>query len=257
MTRPEYLNLYVYSDSLAFRRKQQSQDLQFLYPFVLKGLIESRLGIRTNLVMRGNGGALVRTVHATLLRDTGFFGFSAETINIAVLQCGVVDCAPQPFTYALAPMIRSVPIVGEKILAFLGEHRRTLQSFWSYRAVSKRRFVRHYANLLRTCRVAALEPIAVGMPLPTLGIEQRSPGFRQSVAAYNPLIQQSLPDRFCDIEAEISEADRDLLLLDDGHHLTEAGHQLYAESIYRHVERIVAERVSAQSHSSREMRKPE
>jgi lysophospholipase L1-like esterase len=34
------------------------------------------------------------------------------------------------------------------------------------------------------------------------------------------------------------------LLLEDGHHLTEAGHQLFAESIYRQVERIVNERVS-------------
>jgi hypothetical protein len=193
MIMPDYLNLYIYSDSLAFRRKNQSQDLRFVYPFILQGLIESRLGIRTNMVMRGNGGALIRTVHATLLRDTGYFGFSRETINISVLQCGIVDCAPQPFTYAMAPLIRLVPILGERLLEVLARHRRRLQSIWSYRAVSKHRFARDYTRLVETCRVAQLEPILVGMPLPTLGIESRSPGFRQSVASYNPLIQQAQP----------------------------------------------------------------
>lgn len=244
MNRPPFLNLYIYSDSLAFRRKQQSQDLAFVYSFVLKELIESRLGIRANLVMRGNGGALVRTVHKTLLRDTGYFGDSADVLNIAVLQCGVVDCAPQPFTYALAPLLRAVPYAGERVIAFLGKHRRALQSLWSYRAVTPQRFSRDYAQVIRTCRTAKLEPIAVGMPLPTAGIEHRSPGFRASVAAYNERIRAALPDRFCDIESQIDEAERDHLLLEDGHHLTEAGHRLCAESIYRQVERIVNERVS-------------
>ncbi len=237
MIQPPFLNLLVYSDSLAFRRPVQPQDLSFTYPFLLKELIESRLGIRTHLVMRGGGGATIATIRATLLRDTGYFGAGADALNIAVIQCGIVDCAPQPFTYALAPALRLVPRVGERVLATLVEHRAAIQSFWSYRVVSKRRFAKEYARLVRTCDISHIRPIAVGMPLPTEAVERRSPGFRSSVAEYNELIRRALPQSYCDIEERIDESDRASFLLDDGHHLTEMGHRLYAEALLCHIQR--------------------
>lgn len=235
----EFVNVFVYSDSLAFRRSEQPQDLRFTYPFVLQRAIESRLGIRANLIMRGNGGATIVDVHATLRRDTGYFAGDPRAANVAVIQCGIVDCAPRPFTYAFVPVLRMVPLVGDRLLGTLVKNRPVIQQLGSYRAVSKRRFAKEYRALARTCQIASMRPVAIGMPLPTDAIERRSPGFRASVAAYNELIRQAVPEAYCDVERGIPDAERERYLLGDGHHLTELGHRLYAESALAHIEKIV------------------
>ena len=91
--------------------------------------------------------------------------------------------------------------------------------------------VRQYARIVRTCHAAFIRPIAVGMPLPTLAIERRSPGFRRSTSLFNGLIRDALPESFCDVEQQMTEAVRDVCLLEDGHHLTETGPRLYAEAL--------------------------
>jgi hypothetical protein len=232
-----FLNLYVYSDSLAFRRLGQPHDLCFTYPFVLKELIETKLGIRTNLVLRGGGGATVTQIREVVVRDSGYFGGDAGGVNVAIIQCGIVDCAPRPITYAVAPLLRRVPIVGGKILAALVAHRSGIQSLWSYRVTSTRRFATEYARIIGTCHSVFIRPIAVGMPLPTLAIERRSPGFRRSASIYNGLIRDTLPESFCDIEQQMTESLRETVLLQDGHHLTEAGHRLYADALFVRIQK--------------------
>jgi lysophospholipase L1-like esterase len=236
-----YLNLFVYSDSLAFRRAGQSHDLSFLYPFVLKELIEARLACRVNLVLRGVAGATLPQLRATVIRDTGYYGGTDEVLNIAVIQGGIVDAARHPFTYKLAPVLRKIPVLGERVLGGLVKHRRRLQLIWSYSETSKAAFAREYARIVETCRRVAVRPIAVGMPLPTAAIEHRSPGFRRSVVEYNELIRRACPAAFCDVESRFTEETREQLLLDDGHHLTEAGHRLYAEALLEHVRTYVAQ----------------
>ncbi len=239
MQSPSFLNLFVYSDSLAFRREGQSHDLAFLYPFVLKEIIQQRLDVRVNLVLRGVAGATVPRMQATVVRDTGYYGGTDEALNIAVVQCGIVDCAPHPFTYAFAPALHAVPVLGERVITYLVRHRRRLQLTWSYREVSERKFSRAYAAIVRTCRRMHICPVAVGMPIPTPDIEYRSPGFSRSIVRYNELIRQALPDAYCDVESRFSDATRRSLLLEDGHHLTNAGHILYAEALYPIVEQYV------------------
>lgn len=241
MNDRDYLNLFVYSDSLAFRRAGQPHDLNFLYPFVLKGLIELRLGVRSNLVLRGVAGATLPQLRATVIRDTGYYGGTEDALNIAIIQGGIVDAARHPVTYKLAPLLRRVPVLGERVLGRLVKHRRRLQLIWSYSETSKKVFAREYARIVNTCRQNAVRPIAVGMPLPTMAIESRSPGFRRAVGEYNELIRHSLPDAFCDVEEQFSEESRERLLLEDGHHLTEAGHVLYAEALLEHVETYVTQ----------------
>jgi hypothetical protein len=237
MSGAPFVNLYVYSDSLAFRRLGQARDLSFTYPFVLKELVETRLGIRANLMLRGGGGATVTHIREVLVSDSGYSGGDNSTINIAIIQCGIVDCAPRPITYLAAPLLRRVPIVGMHILAALTSHRSGIQRMWSYTVTSKRRFAKEYARIIATCHNSFIRPIAVGLPLPTLTIERRSPGFRRSASIYNGLIRDALPGSFCDIEQQMTESSRATVLLDDGHHLTEAGHRLYAEALFVHLQK--------------------
>lgn len=232
-----FVNLYVYSDSLAFRRLGQPQDLSFTYPFLLKDLIESRLGLRVNLVPRGGGGATVTTIREVLVRDSGYFGGDPNATNIAVIQCGIVDCAPRPITYAVAPLLRAIPVIGPRILSVLIARRSGIQRIWNYKVTSKRKFSAEYARIVATCHASFIRPVAVGLPLPTMTIERRSPGFRRSASIYNGLIRDALPESFCDVEQHVTESMREKILLDDGHHLTEAGHRLYAEALLVHIQK--------------------
>ena len=240
MSTHKFLNLYVYSDSLAFRRPGQPQDLRFTYPFLLKELIESKLGIRTNLLLRGRGGGLtIRQIRKIVRIDSGYFGGEDNALNIAILQFGIVDCAPQPITYLLSPFLRKLPLVGPTILEKLVKHRRGLQNLWSYDVTSKRRFKKEYASIVYTCHSAQIRPLAVGMPLPFFHIDNRSPGFRRNTAIYNQLIREVIPDSFCDIEQRMTESLRETILLPDGHHLTEDGHRFYANTIFEQLTKLV------------------
>ena len=239
VTSNDFINLYIYSDSLAFRRPGQPQDLSFTYPFLLKALTERHLGVRTNLIMRGGGGARVSDIGKTIKRDAGYFGGDATALNIAILQLGIVDCAPRPITYAVSPLLRILPIVGPRILAMFVRHRRGLQNIWSYAVTSQSAFKREYASIVYTCRSAQIRVLSIGLPLPPFPIEHRSPGFRRSASIYNTLIHDLVPDSFCDMEQYMTESLRETLLLPDGHHLTEEGHRFYAEKIFDHLKKLL------------------
>lgn len=239
MIEQKFLNLIVYSDSLAFRRASQPCDLGFTYPFLLKELIENQWGVRVNLLLRGWGGVRINELRHILGRDLGYLRGDSETLTIAVLQLGIVDCAPQPFTYFFASLLGRMPLLGPKLLMILGRYRRTLQIFWSYRPTSPSRFKAEYARMVRMCIGSKFRPIGVGMPLPPLDIEDRSPGFRSSVNYYNELIRSIIPESFCDIEGKLSESSRQQFLMEDGHHLTVQGHRLYAEELFGRLAKLV------------------
>ncbi len=239
MNRNKFLNLYIYSDSLAFRRTGQSQDLTFTYPFILKELIEAKLGFRTNLLVRGGGGLNIKQIKEIVRRDTGYFGGDDQALNIAVLQFGIVDCAPRPITYVLLPLLGSMPVLGPKILAKLVEHRRGVQNLCSYTVTSRHTFKKEYASIVYTCHSLQMRTLSVGLPLPPLSIEFRSPGFRRSASIYNELIRDVIPESFCDIEQYMTESLRESLLLSDGHHLTEEGHRFYAEKLFEQLKRLL------------------
>ena len=203
-------------------------------------MIEERIGVRVNLTLRGLPGATIARIGASVLRDTGYYGGTDDALNVAIIQGGIVDCAPHPFTYALAPLLRAVPLLGQRLISFLVRHRRVLQLTWSYREVSESKFIKAYASIVAVFRRTRIRPIAVGMPVPPPEVEYRSPGFSASVVRYNELIRKALPEAFCDVESRFTEAMRGQLLLEDGHHLTVAGHRLYAEALYPMVESYVA-----------------
>ncbi len=239
MRGTEFLNLYVYSDSLAFRRNGQSQDLSFTYPFILKGLVETNLGVRANLVLRGGGGIDIKRVRETVRRDSGYFGGDDQAVNIAVLQFGIVDCAPRPITYLLSPLLNRLPVIGPRILAELVRHRTGLQNLCSYTVTSRRTFKKEYASIVNICHSVGMRTLSVGLPLPPLSIEHRSPGFRHNASLYNDFIRDVTPDSFCDIEQYMTESLRESLLLSDGHHLSEEGHRFYAEKLFGQLKKLV------------------
>lgn len=240
MYQHKFLNLLVYSDSLAFRRPDQPQDVSFTYPFLLKKLIEDKFDINVNLIIRGAGGEDITFLKKNFSRDSGYFGGDKTVLNVAVFQCGVVDCAPRPFTYIFYPLIRRIPYFGEKIELFLYRHRRMCQLIFSYSKISLKKFALEYFSIKKISEKSEIKIITVGVPLPPEKIEFRSPGFQKKVKDYNLTISKIVPDYFCNIEKKIKDKNnRDKVLLPDGHHLSVEGHSMYANSIYPFIEILI------------------
>lgn len=241
MYKHNFLNLLVYSDSLAFRRPDQPQDVSFTYPFLLKKLIEEKFNISVNLIIRGAGGEDITYLKKIFSRDSGYFGGDETVLNVAVMQCGVVDCAPRPFTYIFFPIFRRIPFLGGKIELFLYKHRRIFQLIYSYSKISPKKFAQGYLSIKKISIISKIKIITVGVPIPPSKIEYRSPGFQKKIKDYNLIISTIVPDYFCDIEAQINDNnERDKVLLKDGHHLTVHGHSTYANSIFPFIEKLIS-----------------
>lgn len=233
-----FMNLYIYNDSLAFRRPEQSEDLALTYPFLLKDMIEKRIGLRVNLLLRGIGGAGIKEIQKIILRDSGYLVRVTPSLNVVILQFGIVDCAPRPITFLLKPLLDRIPRIGAKIMSVFIKHRRWIQVVCNYRKTPIAQFKRRYKAILRVCIRVGTSPLATGMPLPPHKTESRSPGFRQSVTKYNQAIREISSEAFCDIEGGLDESLRERMLLPDGHHLTESGHQFYARALFKKMESL-------------------
>ena len=156
-----------------------------------------------------------------------------------MLQLGIVDCGLLPFTYPLLRLFLKVPLIGSKIVYVLKKSRHILQKISSKPRTSKRKFLKNYNGITRILADRGFLIFGIGLPNPNNEIELRSPGFQKSTSEYNELIR-GMAENFVDIEQHISgntvvsdsENFRDKILIrEDGHHLTQTGHKMYAELI--------------------------
>ena len=85
------VNLLYYCDSLGFRRAPQSMDFGITYPFKLASLI-TQAGYSTNVLLRGRGGMSIREFAIFFRTDLGYLmGEMASTQNVLVIQIGSID----------------------------------------------------------------------------------------------------------------------------------------------------------------------
>lgn len=239
MQSDEFLNLLVYSDSLAFRRPGDSADFGVTYPFLLQQSLSREFAVRANLMLRGGGGRRSAEIRRTFEHDASYFSGSGERSNVVIFQFGIVDCAPRPITYRVLPLLRRFPIVGNHVVSLLSDNRAAIQRTWSYTFTSPRSFEMEYTRIFQASRSANRLTLCVGMPLPPETIEGRSPGFRAKVLEYNALIRRVSGDFYCDIEEALDEATRQKILLDDGHHLSASGHHFFASKIMECLRRVL------------------
>ncbi len=237
------INLFIWGDSLSFRRHFQSDDIGFTYPFLLQKKLKNLLNCEVNLMVRSRGGISTPESRVLIYGDCAYLNFRNDEgiINIAVLQLGIVDCAPLPFTYPLLRFFDKVPIIGVHVVHIFKKYRHIFQKISSKPKTSKRKFVNNYIEINRLLSDRGFLVFGIGLPTPTQLIELRSPGFQKSAVYYNELIRNMI-DNFVDIEQHIFDSKSEnfrekILVKDDGHHLTQIGHSMYAKLIS---EKIIA-----------------
>lgn len=232
------VNLLIYGDSLAFRRPFQPDNFDFTYPFQLAKRLEGAGFFPVNLMVRSRGGALTREMLDAVKRDSGYFAFRKDDhcLNIAVVQLGVVDCAPVPFTYPLRAFIAALP-KGEAILRRLRQNRPRLQRLWSFSQTSEHDFRMQYSGIIDTLKQGGFHVFAMTIPTPSGLAEARSPGFARNAIRYSTLIEQSSAvvvdfNKIIGQEDPTKDGDEPYLIPEDGHHLTPKGHAFFAKILF-------------------------
>lgn len=229
----QIVHLYFYTDSVGFPRID-TQSIQQTWPFLLTELLEAKYGVQVYPLHRGLGGATISEIYNVFLRDIGYFrGQGSDTASIVILNTGVVEASPQPFTFFLRGIAR-IPLVGPKIWQYVRKplvaNRPLLQRICSYRRTNPRHFSLLFRRIIRLAKRQEMQVFSIDTPLTPVAMESRSPGLRSSIGEYNSIKRQNNNIMHLDMSWCREEC-----FLEDGHHFTLEAHKLLSEQLLNQV----------------------
>lgn len=237
--------LTVYGDSLSLPRNLLQVGYSQTYPEVLAADLRGS-GVPVNLYNRSIGGEAIRVLWHHFQRDCAYFGRNEAAA--AIIQVGIVDCAPR-----FVPAVTKARI--ERLPAWLRQLVVRVIRRIKVPLAEKGVFVREtepqeFRDILRQWLQHARAHydcvIVVNICAHHPDIEPRSPRLPESIALYNAMIAEIVTDLgdpsiiLADVYAAIRQAGIDgRVSPDDGHHITVAGHAIYAallaETLRRHM----------------------
>jgi hypothetical protein len=163
-----------------------------------------------------------------------------EKKDILIIHEGVCDCAPRPIPMWFRRMVSVMPgFIKYRIISFLHKRRATLlkRGFRSF-LVKKDRFEVLWREWLTDASGSYKQVYVFNIAPTNDAIEKHSPGFRKSIHEYNAILEKvcrEFPDgniRLIDVHQAILGSGlplNDLVIEEDGHHITARAHRLYAE----------------------------
>ncbi len=228
------LLIRVYGDSLSLPRHSTGIEYHDTYPERLREEIERCQAPRVSVYNRSLGGATISDLYAQYLRDSAYFG--GKTEQWIIIQCGVVDCAPRPVSMPVRKLISRLPVPLKWLAIKLIHHSRPflLRFGCSFRATSLPHFESIFSAWLKHAAEHCSRVFVVNIAPTVAEVEAHSPGFTSSIVEYNlainRLVRNSSLIALIDVFQAISRAGDVAACIDrsDGHHLTLAGHRLYA-----------------------------
>ena len=239
-TAERHFAIYVYGDSLSLPRAQDGVRYYETYPELLRDAIQARLtNARIALYNRSQGGGFITSLMSSFENDGAYFG--TDGVGILVIQCGIVDCAPRPVPTNVRQVIAKLPMPFRWAISKFLHHMRPymLRAGMKWQLSTAEAYQQILLEWLRRA-APRFNTIYVVNIAPTIeAIESHSPGLTASIDAFNAVIdrtvrQAALNVKLIDVHAALSDGGRDLKLLiniNDGHHITRLGHELYASLI--------------------------
>lgn len=230
--------IQYYADSLGLPRPG-TVDLQQRYIYLLEEWLRTRGEREIFIINRARGGGTITQLFETFKEDEGYVTGEKDML---ILHEGICDCAPRPVSKSIRRIISRLPgFIRTKIIHWLHDNRARLlrNGFVNYlveKPVYRQTLTEWLVQALKSFKVIYIFTIADTND----ATEAHSPGFRKSIAAYNDIIKQvagELNDariHVIDIHAILRDSGRpydELIVADDGHHITPAAHQLYFEEI--------------------------
>lgn len=228
------LVLRVHGDSLGLPRFHDGVSVHQTYAELFAEVLRGR-GWDVRLYNRSIGGGSIRDIGDQLASDTTYFG--DREAGVLVLQSGIVDCAPRPIPHSVRTVIEHAPApVRTRVVRFLHDHRaHILGAGIVFRRTPPAQFERRFASTLEAAKRSARAVFVMNIAPTTPEMDAHSPGLSASIERYNELIARVASGAGTEVvHIDVHRAITDRSIEEcvnphDGHHITPAGHALYAE----------------------------
>ena len=231
----------VYGDSLSMPRALDGIRHFETYPELLRDAIQSsHPGIRISIHNRSRGGVSISELHEQFIQDSAYY--EKKERGILIIQCGIVDCAPRPVPPSVKTRIARLPPRLRFPVTRLLHYGRPflLRAGLKWRNTDIDRFESVLTQWIRMSRTIYDRVYVINIAPTTPAIAAHSPGMQSSIDSYNGTIRRvvdatdSPAVMLIDANKAIAETDRaspPCVNEADGHHITHAGHRLYADLI--------------------------
>lgn len=233
------LTVRLYGDSLALPRPDYVKNGERYISSLTSWWIQHE-GVRSiDLLDHSKGASTVADLYQWYQHDNGYY---VDSGDVLIIHCGIVDCAPRPVPRWIRRRLGRLPAaLRKRTIKFLHDHRaRILKLTGGWQQLSRQEFRLFYRRWLAEAVNKFSRIYVVNIAPTNQATEMRSPGFTQCITEYNSIIADvvfSLETNnvfLIDVHELISkDQDRidELIISDDGHHLTALSHQLITEAI--------------------------
>lgn len=238
------VNITLLADSLAMARPPEEVDgirLEETYPYLVDQHFRQQYGGDAPVFhVRGRRARTVLEVLEDWPEEVVVRG-----ARLVVVQVGIADCAPRVFSRRQHQFIETLrsDALRRAILGVVHRHRRKIIRWRPQcKYVSESRFhtaVHDLATWARRKNAAKL--LLVNILRPDDSLEERSPGFKSSVEAYNAILAKYVDDEhvyLCDL-AELAGKAKEACTTDDGIHLNRMGHHVLADQLISILSRML------------------
>jgi hypothetical protein len=208
-------NILVLGDSLTLPRVKNEIYLNDIWP----SLIE-RNGIR--VFNRGRGGSTTVDV----LNEANHINYyyssyeNKKTFNLCIIQVGIVDCTPRIFSRRIFRFLEKFGIHNTRLIKNVLRNQKYYRKFgrpW----VPIDNFKSNIENIRKKLDNICEKIIFLEIMPPCKHLINNIGDYSLQVGEYNEILSQGKKDRFINL---YSYENLDLLVLDDGHHLSKLGH---------------------------------
>lgn len=227
-----------YSDSLGQPRgKDISHDQRYIT--LLKRFWQKKHA-NVEILDRSRGDYNIIDLLKWFKEDNRYFG---ERCDILILHEGIVDCAPRPIPQFIRRCISISPgFIKPTIIKFIHNHRPKMQKIGlKYFYVKPKDYYEYYREFVLLATKISKKVYLVNIAPTNEKTEKQSPGLSKSIKNYNSITQSIANELmaknliYIDINRIILEhpAGINRFIMEDGHHITVEGHQIYANEIIK------------------------
>jgi acyl-CoA thioesterase I len=226
------LRVRVYGDSLALPRPGVVGNDE-RYVALLEEWWRSR-GEWVELLDRSRPNQTVLQARTAWSDDNAYFG---KAVDVAIVHVGICDCAPRPLKpYERAFVSRLPAAARESVVKLVHRFRPQLVQARTIRVVPVPEFRAAYRAWLPEVVANAKRTYVLDIAPTNAQMEERSPGFMESIRAYNDIIRETVSElggTLIGVHAAIAAAPNidDWVVREDGHHITPRTHRAVFEQI--------------------------
>jgi hypothetical protein len=217
----------LYGDSLSLPRPGVVENGQ-RYFLRLHDHLQSRLGMAVDVLDRGEGATTISALKNRITHDKHYF---RERGFLALLQSGIVDCAPRPVADATREKIGKLPsFIRKRVIKYLHNNRTKLILRRYYVRTELATFQKEYAACLEMLKKSYEHIFCINICPAPESFEKVSPGVTAQISAYNQAISAAASDaevRLVDVHGMIRTGGDiyDYITREDDHHATSLTHE--------------------------------